>query len=338
MSSNLSPTPYTLNHILNRSTQTLHPIPYTLNLLLVKRLLLILTTIIQMAAYGQKEGFINNGDSKIYYRTFGEGKPLLIINGGPGMNSDGFVSLAKSLSKNNQTIIYDQRGTGRSTLKRTDSSTITMKAMVEDLETLRKYLQINKWIVLGHSFGGMLASFYATLYPGNIDALILSSSGGIDLELRSYVTSNINARLTQAQRDSMGYWAEKIRAGDTSYYARLQRARALAPAYLYDKKNVPVIAERLTQSNLQLNALVWQDLQKIKFNCAGKLSSFNKPVLIIQGKQDIVEEKTAIKEHAAFPNSRIVIMDHCVHYGWLDRPDEYFSEIAKFVRSIQEHG
>jgi proline iminopeptidase len=88
---------------------------------------------------------------------------VLIINGGPGMNSDGFVGVAQKLSKNNRTIIYDQRGTGRSTLTKTDTSTITMKLMAADIEALRKQLNIKSWIILGHSFGGMLASYYASL-------------------------------------------------------------------------------------------------------------------------------------------------------------------------------
>src|ERR1700712_3378551 len=87
--------------------------------------------------FAQTEGYVQAGNSKIYYRTFGTGKPLLIINGGPGMNSDGFIDLARILSKNNETIIYDQRGTGRSNVQKLDTSTITMKLMVQDLESLR---------------------------------------------------------------------------------------------------------------------------------------------------------------------------------------------------------
>jgi proline iminopeptidase len=209
-----------------------------------------------------------------------------------------------------------------------------MKGMAEDIEALRKHLHIEKWIVLGHSFGGMLASYYATLYPEHIEAMILSSSGGIDLELRSYVTRNIDNRLTREQKDSMGFWSARISNGDTSYPAMLARARSRAAAYVYDKKNIPVIAERLTQSNERINSLVWEDLQKIGFDCSVKLSSFNKPVLIIQGKQDIVEEKTALKAHSVLKNSTIVLMDHCVHYGWLDRPDLFFPAIQKFLNAL----
>ena len=99
----------------------------------------------------------------IYYRSFGKGVPMLIINGGPGMNSEGFTQLAIQLSKNNRTILFDQRGTGRSKFTVTDSSTITMQLMAEDIENLRKKLNIDKWIILGHSFGGMMASYYAII-------------------------------------------------------------------------------------------------------------------------------------------------------------------------------
>jgi proline iminopeptidase len=206
-----------------------------------------------------------------------------------------------------------------------------MQLMADDIENLRKYLKIKKWTVLGHSFGGMLASFYASLYLENIEALILSSSGGIDLGLMSYITPRLNARLSSQEMDSLNYWNKKISDGDTTYFARLHQGLALALAYVYDRKNIPGIAERLTQGNSVVNSLLWQDLQKIKFDCKHKLSLFNKPVLIIQGKQDIIEEETALTEHSVLKNSKLVFMDHCVHYGWLDRPDIYFPEIEKFI-------
>ncbi len=294
---------------------------------------LLFFVVIYVDASAQTDGIIKNKDSEIFYRIFGSGKPLLIINGGPGMNSDGFVSLAKKLSAEHQTIIYDQRGTGRSILEKTDASTITMKLMVEDLERLRTHLKIEKWSILGHSFGGMLASYYATLYPDKIESLVLSSSGGIDLDLLNYVSTNINSKLNSTALDSLNYWTRKIGAGDTSYYARLQRGMLLAPAYLYDKKNVPLVAERLTQGNTAINNLVWADMQKIKFDCTRALSSFAKPVLIIQGKQDIIEERTGVKAHKAFKNSRFVLLEHCGHYGWLDNEAVYFKEVKKFLGS-----
>jgi proline iminopeptidase len=297
----------------------------------MKRLMLfLLVPVVYFQTYAQKDGFAQSDGVKIYYRTFGTGTPILIINGGPGLNSDGFVDLAKTLSAQNQTIIYDQRGTGKSVMQ-IDASSITMELMIDDIENLRKELKIERWIILGHSFGGMLASYYATIHPSRIISMILSSSGGMDLDLLSYVSKNINARLTPQQQDSASYWSQKINNGDTSYFARWQRAKVLANAYVYDKKYALPIAERLTQSDLRVNNLIWQNMQKIKFNCAPKLSTFTKPVLIIQGKQDIIEEWTSQKANKILKNSKLVILDHCVHYGWLDNRDMYLSEVEKFI-------
>jgi len=296
-----------------------------------KLILLLAITAVSFLLNAQRDGFAESKGVRIYYRTFGKGTPILIINGGPGLNSDGFVDLAKTLSACNQTIIYDQRATGRSTMQKIDATTITMKLMIDDVENLRKQLKIGRWIILGHSFGGMLASYYATIHPDKIISIILSSSGGIDLDLLSYVSKNINARLSPDQLDSANYWSQKIAGGDTSYLAQWQRAKALANAYVYNKKYAPQIAERLTHSNLRINTLIWQDMQNIHFNCATGLSTFTRPVLIIQGRQDIIEERTSQKANKILKNSKLVILDHCVHYGWLDNRDKYLSEVEKFI-------
>lgn len=294
----------------------------------------ILLMICHLNGNCQLSGFAFSTDSTpIYFRTYGSGKPLLIINGGPGMNSDGFQSLAIELSKNYQTIIYDQRGTGNSFLNDINPKTITLKLMMDDIESLRRHLNLQKWSILGHSFGGMLASYYATLHPGSIDKLILSSSGGIDLDLLNYFNESLNSRLSKEAQDSISYWTQKINSGDTSHHAKLQRGRFLAPAYVVDEKFIPVIAERLTQGNQTINQLIWEDMRKLNFNCAGKLKTFKKPVLIIQGKQDLVKAGTAEKAHQAFVNSKVVYMDHCSHYGWLDNKEVYFKEINTFLKS-----
>ncbi len=290
--------------------------------------LTLLFLLVAFRAAAQTEGTVRSSDgTPVYYRTFGSGQPLLIINGGPGMNSDGFVELAGQLGQKYQAIIYDQRGTGKSQPVVLDTTTITIDLMIDDIETLRKHLGLQKWSVLGHSFGGMVASYYATVKPECIDKMILSSSGGIDLSLLNYVQAAIQSGLSKAQRDSVAYWDSRIAAGDTSYYARLQRGKSLAPAYVVNKKFIPVIAERLTQGNRTVNSLIWANLVKINFDCAAKLTGFNHPVLIIQGKQDIIKPETAEKAHKALKNSRVVYLPHCVHYGWLDNPQVYFSEI-----------
>ncbi|WP_244503440.1 alpha/beta fold hydrolase [Flavobacterium caeni] len=257
---------------------------------------------------------------------------MLVINGGPGMNSNGFEALARELSKHRMAILYDQRGTGKSVLPKLSPETVSMRLMVDDIESLRKSLKIKNWDVLGHSFGGMLASFYATEFPDRIDRMILSSSGGVDLDLLSYVGGRIQSKLNPVQRDSLRYWNAKIEKGDTTYATRLGRGRNLAPAYVFNPKYVPSLAKRLTQGNAELNQLIWDDLREIGFDCAPKLKKYQKPVLIIQGKDDIIKPNTAEIAHRAFRNSEVVLLDDCGHYGWLDAEAEYFAAIGTFLQ------
>jgi len=299
----------------------------------MKKIFLLTFLIFLGKTFAQTEGYAKNNDSSLtYYKTFGKGKLLLIINGGPGMNSNGFEDMAKTLSENQETIIYDQRGTGKSKLEKLNAKTISMQLMAEDIESLRKHLKIEKWNILGHSFGGMLASYYATVYPNSIDKLILSSSGGVDLTLLK--TPNlIEAGLNQSQKDSLNYWNNKIEKGDTSYAARIGRGRAMAPAYVYDQKYAPIIAERLTQGNSKINGLLWNDMQKMNFDCKPKLENFKNPVLIIQGKEDIISNEIGEIAHKTLPNSKLILLEHSRHYGWLDAREKFFSDINSFLKS-----
>ena len=105
------------------------------------------------------------------------------------------------------------------------------------------------------------------------------------------------------------------------------QGRHLAPSYVINKNFIPAIAERLTQGNPTVSQLIWTDLAKMNFNCENKLRSFNKPVLIIQGKHDIIKAETAEKAHKVLSNSKIVFLEHCIHYGWLDNEKDYFQNI-----------
>lgn len=299
----------------------------------MKSALLFFLAITTSTLFAQtEENIALKSGENIHLKTFGEGDPILIINGGPGLNSEGFEPLAKILAKTHKTIVYDQRGTGKSNLSKVDSTTVTIDLMVDDIETIRKHLGIKKWVVLGHSFGGMLASYYASKFPQNIKGLILSSSGGIDMGLFSVI--DITAKLTETEKDSLSYWTKQVFKGDSSYHAKYHKAKFLAPAYLYDKSHVPTVAHRLTQANFVINRLVFKNMSAIGFDCSEGLKKLDAPVLIIQGKQDIVAKSIAQKAHKAIKNSTMILLDKCGHYGWLDQPANYFKAINKYLASL----
>lgn len=290
---------------------------------------------IGLTSMAQTSHHIATDYGNLHYRTFGGGPDtLLIINGGPGLDSEGFGELATDLGQYAFSIIYDQRGTGKSTAKHINAETMTMDLMVEDIETLRKELGIKDWVVFGQSFGGMLGSYYATKYPESIEGMILSASGGIDLE--NFRQTDILSKLTTKQRQEYTYWTAQIDNGDTSFHALHEMAKSLAPAYLYhDKKeHIEAIGLRLTQANMEVNSLVHNDMRSIPFDCKPALRNFQKPVLILQGTDDILPLEIAKSTHATLPNSKLVWLEECAHYGWLEKRETYFSEIRMFLDRV----
>lgn len=306
----------------------------------MKKILLLLLLSVSLSVSGicQENGFIKTENGVIHYIKFGTGEPLLIINGGPGLDCEGFIPLAKLFSDKFMTILFDQRGTGKSRIKPADSTTITMTLMAKDIETIRKHFKIKKWFVLGHSFGGWMAEYYATRYPRSIKAMILSSSGGINMKILNYFTANLQMRLSQTERDSLKYWDNKLKQGDTTNFAKYSWGKYLASAYLFNKKFVPEIAKRLAfGGNSEITALVYKDLFKMSFDCSKSLKKFSRPVLIIQGRQDILGDGTAYEAHSVLKNSTMVFINKSCHYDWLEQSKQYKAEVEKFLASASEN-
>lgn len=295
--------------------------------------LTILFLMLGLLNMAQESKFITINKGLIHYKTFGKGKPILIINGGPGMNSDGFDTIAREIANTGfQTIIYDQRGTGKSVLSKVDSSTITMDLMVEDIETLRKHLKIKKWSVFGQSFGGMLATKYASQHQEKIDKIIFSSSGGVNLNFLEYINQRLNENLTKNEQDSLNYYSQELDKYPENKEIISKRAHFLAGAYVYQKKFRPQLAKRLTQVNYLVNELVLNDMIKNKFDFSENFKLFKNPVIIFQGKNDVISVETAQIINATFPNSKLIVLNQCGHYPWLDQPDLFFEELVIFLK------
>ena len=291
---------------------------------------LVATASLSPAAEAQASRYVRNGDETIHLRTWGEGPPIVIINGGPGIDSEGFAALASSMSRFGTAIIYDQRGTGRSVIPHITAGTITIDRMVADLGSIRAHFGYEEWVVLGHSFGGMLAAAYAAKHPGRVRGLILSSGGGLDLDLFSRL--NVTGRLTPTGRDSLQAWTARIAGGDTTFHARYRRGRHLAPAYLVDTTHVDAVARRLAQVDMRVNALVVADLQRTDFDVREEMAAFQRPVLIIQGAEDIIPVDISEAARDVFPDATLIVLEGSGHYGYLERTDAYFRAIERFFR------
>jgi len=122
------------------------------------------------------KGFLDVGSGhKIYFEESGNknGIPVIKIHGGPGSNSKPRHRQLYNPEKY-RIICFDQRGCGQSKFEDLLLDNTTQD-LIKDIEKLRMFLGIDKWVVEGGSWGSLLALVYAFEYRENIIALFVSS-------------------------------------------------------------------------------------------------------------------------------------------------------------------
>ena len=117
--------------------------------------------------------FLNRDEHKIYYEECGNpnGKPAVFLHGCPG--GGGSVNVRRFFNPDvYRIIVFDQRGCGRS-LPHGCLENNTTWDLVEDIESLKRFLDIEKWLVFGGSWGSTLSLAYAQKYPESVSELVL---------------------------------------------------------------------------------------------------------------------------------------------------------------------
>jgi len=276
---------------------------------------------------------ISNSGLDIYYRVFGKGNPVLIIGGGPGDNSNRYLSLCNLLSNDFQCVLVDQRGTGKSVPEIYDSTTISISLTLMDFEVLREHLGLKNWIVLGFSYGGYLASLYANYYPASISQLILLESIGLNTDVFGYFLDNINSRLLSSDHELFDYWNDSVRVAVNPHHSLVERIRARMPGYFYDRKKSLIISQEINDSdfNFEVGHWIWKDVVKNELDLDKVKSNFNKPVLILHGRQDPVGESVPQILSHYYKNSTLVFIEKAGHYSWIEQPEVVINSIKKFM-------
>lgn len=124
-------------------------------------------------------GFLDVGDhNQIYWETCGNphGKPAIVLHGGPGSGCT--ESVRRYFDPQvYRVVLFDQRNCGRSlphaSDPHTDLSTNTTVHLLADIENLRQYLGIERWLLFGGSWGSTLALAYAESYPERVSEIVL---------------------------------------------------------------------------------------------------------------------------------------------------------------------
>jgi proline iminopeptidase len=114
------------------------------------------------------------GSQELYGKVFGNpaAKPLIFLHGGPGFNSANFegTTAQKLADTGFYVIVYDRRGEGRSA---DEHAAYTFSQTFADLDTIYARLNLKQATLIGHSFGGVIATLYAERNPRKVSAVVL---------------------------------------------------------------------------------------------------------------------------------------------------------------------
>ncbi|MEN9640223.1 MAG: hypothetical protein RLZZ262_2092 [Bacteroidota bacterium] len=252
---------------------------------------------------------------KLFYKTFGEGQPLLILHGLFG-SADNWLTHAKNWSEHYQVFLIDQRNHGHSQ----HHEAMSYAHMAEDLFELIAENNLRDILLLGHSMGGKTAMTFAQEYGFLIEKMIV-----VDMGIRAYPPHH------QTIFDGLN-------AVDVEHCASRQEA---------ENRLLPFVPDASTRQFLMKN-LFWKEPGKLAWR-------FNLPVLhreiehimvglehkicdvkslfIRGGQSNYIKPEEFASIHALFPKSKIATVENAGHWVHAEAPAEFSDLVIDFLHN-----
>lgn len=276
-------------------------------------------------------------DTEIYFDIDGVGlkaepdrmveRPTaFLIHGGPGGDHSGYKSSMGSLTDRMQLVYFDHRGQGRSA--RAHPDTYTMENYVEDMEGLRQHLGLDTIVVIGASFGGMVALAYSVRYPQHVSRLLAV----VTTPSYRYVA---RAREIVAERGTPEQQEVVRRALDGEFADEEDMAHffdVMGPMYslTHDPEKAKLARKRgilsPEASNVWLKRHVWD------YDVTEQLHAITAPTLVIGARHDWICAPEFSEEIAArIPRAELRMFENSGHNVMADEPEAFLDVVRGFL-------
>lgn len=269
-------------------------------------------------------------DVSLFVRTMGDGYPIVLMHGGPGLDYSTLLGLAP-LARDYQLVFYDHRCNGRSS---GDPETMTWQNLIGDADALRATLGFDKWIVLGQSFGGQVALMYALRYPERVSQLILMDTAADNWWAAEHAP---NVLAKRGYRASTVAAAHRFYAGDIAPQKVGITAMRFLGAYFHHIgiADLPaMIAGGLRMKRRpQAHVVGFSKLLK-NWNVMDRLGDIDTPTLVVAGRDDFLfpPESQAILADR-LPDARLEIIERAGHNPQDENPGAVLEVIREFLTS-----
>ena len=282
----------------------------------------------------RESGFTTTTSSPLYWVAYGPaGAPrLLLLHGGPGASHEYLLPQMLHLARAHDVVLYDQRGGGRS--KSDDRDPVTWRTQVDDLVAVIGELSVDPLVLVGYSWGGLLALLYAIESAHGRggpmpERMLLIDPAPITREYRGAFEREFAARQSgpavqrlrqelaasgMRERDPEGYRQRGFELSVAGYFADPRAAHDLTPFR---------VTGRVQQS-------IWESLGDYDLLQPGALDSVRVPALVIHGRQDPIPLASS-EACARALGGELVVLDPCGHVPYVEQPAPLFAAIDAFL-------
>ncbi|WP_195947519.1 proline iminopeptidase [Paraclostridium bifermentans] len=285
------------------------------------------------------EGYMPFEGFKTYYRIVGEStqgkKPLVLLHGGPGSTHNYFEVLDKIAETGRQVIMYDQIGCGNSFVEG-HPELFNADTWIKELIELRKHLGLEEIHLLGQSWGGMQAIWYAIEYkPKGIKSYILSST----LSSAKLWEEEQKRRISYMNKGDQQALLDAVNSGDYSseeYNNALDKFMEMHCAGKVTE-NDPECLRRPKKSGSEAYVVGWGQNE---FSPTGTLSGYEftdrldeikEPCLITSGSRDLCSPYIAKTMYDKIPNSEWELFQYSRHMPFVEENYKYIEVLTKWL-------
>jgi proline iminopeptidase len=283
---------------------------------------------------------VAGGKYKVWTKRVGSGPvKVLLLHGGPGATHEYLEAMESFLPQAGIEIIYyDQLGCGNSD-QPDDPSLWTLPRYVQEVEEVRQGLGLDRFVLYGHSWGGILAMEYALNFQSHLRGLVISNmSAGIQSYLKR--TAALKQQLLPPAKLARLNALLAKQAYDTPEFQQIIMEE-LYPQMICRTKPWP---EPLDRAFRHLNEKIYGQMQgKNEFEVTGNLKTWERwerlheikvKTLTMGGKYDEMDPKDMRKMATFMPNGRSFICENGSHMSLWDDQAAYFKGLLQFLKEV----
>jgi proline iminopeptidase len=284
-----------------------------------------------------RESRVSAGNGELSVREVGSGTAILVLHGGPDFDHRYLLPDLDRLSDGYRLVYYDQRGRGDSTRVRPED--VTLASELADLDAVRQAFRLDRVLLLGHSWGTVLALEYAVRHPERVSRMILMNPAPASTaQYRRVRKERLEALGTDLDRMKAIAATEAFRRGDpeaVAAYYRIHFKPALArPADLervMTSFRASFTPERILAGRAIEDQLMKETWASDGYDLLPRLRKVAVPTLVITGDHDFFPVSMAEEISRALPSSHLVTLEGCGHFTYLECPAEVRRSIDEFL-------